>query len=101
MKKKVYISGKITGLLFADAYENFARAEKKLTNDGFDVVNPMILNHDHDLSWESYMRVDLIAMLDCTHIYMLQGWNDSRGANIEYILAKELKLEVLYQIDDF
>lgn len=92
MKKKVYISGKITGLVFEDALESFAKAEQQLIKEGFEVVNPMTLNHDHDKSWASYMREDVKAMLDCTHIYMLEGWHDSRGANIEYNLACELNI---------
>ena len=97
MKKKVYISGKITGLIFEDALENFAKAEQQLIEKGYEVVNPMTLNHDHDKSWESYMKVDLIAMLDCTHIYMLDGWGDSRGAHIEYYLACKLEFQIIRQ----
>lgn len=79
------------------AYSNFNNAELSLANDGFDVINPMKIEHNHDLSWVNYMREDLKAMLNCTHIYMLKDWHLSKGANIEYNLAKDLGLTVLFQ----
>jgi hypothetical protein len=97
MENKAYISGKITGLPIEVAYHNFNSAEITLMNEGFDVINPMTINHNHDLTWESYMKADLIAMLECTHIYMLKDWHLSKGANIEYNLAKDLGLKIIFQ----
>jgi hypothetical protein len=97
IKKRIYVSGKITGLPIEVAYQSFYNAEKLLINLGLDTVNPMTLNHDHDLSWENYMRVDLIALLKCTHIYMLKNWHTSKGANIEYNLAKDLNLTIIFE----
>ena len=57
----------------------------------------MKLNHEHDKSWESYMREDLKALLDCTHIYMMKNWDTSRGAIIERNLAKDLNIEAIYE----
>lgn len=95
--KKIYISGKITGKLYADAYEDFARAEKQWTDANYEVINPMNIAHDHDKSWENYMKVDLKAMLDCDSVYMLKCWKDSRGAIIEHNLAQELELKIIYE----
>jgi hypothetical protein len=97
MKEKIYISGKISGLEFDDAYKTFMGAQLKYESAGFEVINPMAITHDHDLTWESYMRADLKAMLDCTHIYMLKNWHTSRGANLEYNLATELGLIVVFE----
>lgn len=97
MKKKVYLSGKITGLSYENAFENFARAELKWKNDGYEVVNPMTIEHNHLKSWVDFMRVDLKAMLDCTEIYMLNNWESSKGAVIEHNLAVELMFIVSYQ----
>lgn len=52
---KIYISGKISGIE-NEAPELFAKAEKELQAMGFETVNPMTLNHQHDKSWHSYMR---------------------------------------------
>lgn len=98
--KRVYISGKITGLPIEVATDKFNKAVTQLELHGWDnenIVNPMTLTHDHDLSWENYMRVDLIALLKCTHICMLKNWHTSKGANIEYNLAKDLNLTIMFQ----
>ncbi len=97
MKETIYISGKITGLDFNDAYKTFLDAQLKHESVGFEVINPMRLNHDHDGSWVNYMRADLKALLDCTHIYMLKDWQLSRGATIEFNLARELDLIIIFE----
>lgn len=86
MKRKIYISGKITGME-DKAKILFDKAEAELIEKGFEVVNPMKLNHNHDKSWKSYMRVCIDAMFDCDYIYMLDNWESSKGAKIEYSLA--------------
>jgi hypothetical protein len=48
MKETIYISGKITGLDFNDAYKTFLDAQLKYESVGFEVVNPMRINHEHD-----------------------------------------------------
>lgn len=94
--KKVYIAGKITGME-EKAFELFGEAEKILTEQGFEVVNPMKLPHDHDKSWESYMRETLIAMLGCDTMFMLSNYYKSKGALLEHSLAKDLKMQIIYQ----
>jgi len=95
-QKLIYISGKISGieeqaaLLFADA---MLEVEKL----GCIGVNPMELNHKHDQSWSSYMRVDLKALMDCDGIYLLSNWEESPGAKIEHDLAVKLGMEIIYQ----
>jgi hypothetical protein len=99
MKKitqRIYISGKISGIE-EQAVEIFANAESALINMGYEVVNPMTLNHDHDKSWHSYMKEDIKAMCDCDSIYMLHNWTDSKGAIIEHAIAIQIGLNPIYQ----
>lgn len=42
------------------------------------------------------MRITIPQMLDCEGIALLPGWERSRGARIEFILAAEIGLGVLY-----
>ena len=97
MKIKVYISGKITGII-NEAPGLFAKAEKELQAKGFETINPMTLNHDHDKSWHSYMKVDVKALCDCDEIFMLSNWTDSKGAIIEHTIALYLGLKVCYEV---
>lgn len=95
-KKKIYISGKITRI------ENkapvlFEKAEKELQAQGYEVINPMKLNHNHDKSWQSYMKEDIKAMCDCDAIYMLNNSFESKGALIELRLARQLEMKIIYE----
>lgn len=92
--KTIYISGKISGVDPKLSEQNFSRAEEKLKKLGFKVVNPMTLEHNHDKSWESFMREDIKALMSCDAIYMLNGWKESRGACVELYLAKGLGFDV-------
>ena len=92
---KVYISGKISGLDIELAKKSFQEAENKMLELGYEVINPLKLPDNHDKSWESYMRVCITYLTQCDAIYMLDGWENSKGANLEYYLAYELKIKVL------
>lgn len=93
---KIYISGKISGIEEI-APKLFCEAAYVLRKQGFEVVNPITINHDHDLSWESYMKADIKEMCDCQAIYMLSNWYNSKGAIIEHDLAKKLKFRMIYE----
>jgi len=43
------------------------------------------------------MRVDIKALVSCDSIFMLDNWLDSKGAIIEYKIAKMLGLEIQYE----
>lgn len=95
----VFISGPITG---EDNYLwNFAEAEYELYKQGFIVINPArVLSQLPDESrrhWDDLMEVCKILLAQCDSIYMLRGWEKSRGANLEYRLAAEKGMKVMYQ----
>lgn len=95
MKQKIYLSGKISGLPICEAIKNFESAENQLK--GFaNIVNPMRLRHDHDKSWQSYMKEDIRALMECDAIAMLPNYKSSKGALIELNLAKSLGFEIIY-----
>lgn len=94
--KRVYISGKITGLPMDEWTESFDRGCEKVENMGMDPIDPTILQV-YDLTYEEYMKLDLMLLETCDAIYMLKGWEDSPGANREHDRAKKLGLEIMYE----
>lgn len=89
----VYISGAITGV--ENYAQKFQEVEDILTKEGLEAVNPVKINHDHDKTWESYMKVDIIELMKCDAIFMLDGWEKSKGATIERNLAITLKMPLI------
>lgn len=88
-----YIAGPMSGLPNFNR-DAFNAAATKLTASGHTVLNPATL--PDGLSQAQYIDICL-AMLRCaTHVQMLRGWDDSRGAFAERALALKLGLTVEY-----
>ena len=99
--KKIYISGRITGLGVCEFTRNFLDAKHKIHNN-YDwdakVINPLDLKPFLGIKcWPCYMITDVYHLRKCTHIAMQKNWICSNGAVIEYFIAKFiLKLEVIW-----
>ncbi|WP_050608243.1 DUF4406 domain-containing protein [Clostridium niameyense] len=90
---KIYIAGKITGL--KDYKKIFKDAECKLKKEGNICMNPSIL--PEGFPYEAYMPI-CTAMIDqCDSVYMLNNWEDSKGARVELEYAKVTGKKILYQ----
>jgi hypothetical protein len=111
---KIYLSGPMSGIKNYNALA-FYHAESALRVYGWgdDIINPIALD-DHDPYTEEnktgvwktqhrnrYLRRDIMLLADpqqnITHIYMLQGWEKSRGARLEKKIAEELGLYVVFE----
>lgn len=94
---KIYISGKITGLDYADVESKFQDAQDLLSDIGFEVVNPLNNGLTKEHSWEQHMVKDFELLLPCDAIYMMDNWQDSTGARIEYQTASEMNKDVWFE----
>jgi len=92
---RIYISGPMTGMPEFN-YPAFHAAARRLRQAGWDVINPAEnFGGCTDLPREAYMRLDVTYMVACSAVAMLPGWQQSRGARVEYLLARELGMEML------
>jgi hypothetical protein len=96
-KTKIYIAGPITGYDLNERRREFDFNQSLLEIEGFEVVNPMALPHDHDKSWESYMKECIEALLKCDTICLLHGWNKSKGAKLEFDIANAMEYKIIIE----
>lgn len=92
---RIYIAGPMTSLpsLNFPAFHDAARA---LRGEGHDVVNPAEINADPSAGWLACMRADIRELVTCDAIYLLQGWEKSRGARLEARIAEGLGFQVIF-----
>ena len=96
MKTKIYLSGSISD--DPDYYQRFHDKEQELKLQYDEVFNPAKLDAG-DKDWWWYLRRDcnIIWNGNFTHIYMMKGYKE--GSEIELIVSKKLKLQVVYEED--
>lgn len=78
-----------------DDEERFSSAYFQLRGCGYQVIDPMELCYWMERrDWDSCMCVTIPAMLRCSGVALMDGWEDSRGAVIESDLARRLGMPV-------
>lgn len=101
--KRIYIAGPMTGKPDLNRAE-FRRAQvylEALYGRDFFIVNPHEIAKEN--AWTEDTDISCIAdgllewLTDCKSIYMLKGWEDSKGATAEHAVAKWIGLEIIYQ----
>ncbi len=87
-KRKIYLSGKITG--DEGFAEKFKAKEEELSARGDYVFNPAL--HPDMFTHGQFMQIDLLALSFCDSIYLMDNWRDSKGAKMEFEQARVLGL---------
>lgn len=96
--KTIYISGRITGIPYDEAFETFYSAEKKLQNVGYAVINPMAHIHfNESFTWFDYLGECIKLLGKCGNIYMLKDWQLSDGACIEHEISIRKGIIITYE----
>lgn len=102
----IYISGGITGV--ENWQDIFMAAEQDLMlhlHARLFIFNPVKIAKDLERSikvntgkmpgYTDYMREDIKILARCNAICMLPGWKRSKGARLEYRIAKILNMQIL------
>ena len=104
MKKRIYIAGPMTGRPGFN-YPSFRRVAKLLREDGWDVISPVEMGdmigppeylelNVADLAWLKELELETIIR-KADAIYLLPGWEKSKGARMELSIALITELEVI------
>jgi hypothetical protein len=91
--KRIYIAGPMSGMPDFN-YPAFHAEAARLRALGLHVESPA--ENPRQESWEAYMKASIRQMLTCDAVLLLPGWENSRGAGIEYRLAVTVGMEIVY-----
>lgn len=101
-KRKIYIAGPMTGIARWNR-PKFEEAARILRDHGWTVESPVeiasVFGSDNTIvttpgMLDAVIEAELDALAKCDAIYLLAGWEDSRGAKRELWLALDKGLEV-------
>ena len=95
--KIVYIAGKMRGLKDYGR-RHFYTSARCLETQGYIVLDPSTL--PLGMPNEKYMPICLSMLEAADYIYMLDNWEDSEGAKIEYSYAVIQGKQVLFEKDE-
>jgi len=98
MTNRVYISGPISSHPDGNQAAFYAAASR-IIEEGALPINP------HDVcyllppcsTWTEYMKKNIPALCSSDSIFMLRGWWRSRGARLEWVIARGLGYKVRYE----
>ena len=113
-RRPIYIAGPMRGIEKYN-FPAFDDAAERLYNEGWDPVNPADLDramgYDPDevhadsdwdqipesMSMSTIVRKDLDALQQCDALYLLKGWERSKGAKAELAVAMWLGMEIFFE----
>lgn len=104
-KPRIYIAGPMSG--FPDGnFPAFDAKEKQLKNAGWEVINPAQMDREcgvhpsnmGEYDYEDCASRDIAVLHTCNAIYMMAGWQYSKGACWERALAKHWGLKRYYEV---
>ena len=101
----VYLAGPMTG--YEDYnYQAFIDAAEKIKSiarhNGLNVQAVHTANTPRNLGYETYIAMSYFYILNSDAVVLLDGWQNSKGANLEKQLAEELEIPVFYgKKDDY
>ncbi len=109
--KVIYVAGKYLGDCDWETYQNIHNARvsaHRLWNEGWAVICPHsntaffggVNERDKDNpngDWQKWIKGDLEIISRCDAVYMIKGWENSKGAKLELKEAQRLGKEILYE----
>ena len=109
--KVIYVAGKYLGKSDWETYLNIHHAKlvaHRLWDEGWAVIcphaNTAFFGGENESDkdnpngdWRKWIGGDFEIIKRCDAIYMLNNWQDSKGAKLEFEIARLLKIDTFYE----
>ena len=98
MKTVIYLAGPFSGPLLPENRRRFYDVEANVLAHWFGRVEKVILNPATlplGLTEQDYMYIGMSMLAAADTVVMLEGWEESSGSTIEFVLAKKCGKRVL------
>ena len=89
--RRIYVAGPMSGLPEFN-YPAFHEAEAALRAIGYHVENPARNEPPPCGTWEGWLRLAIAQVVTCDEIALLPGWEQSKGATLEFHIARQLSM---------
>lgn len=101
MKKRIYLSGPISGRDINERRKEFKARQETLERLGHVVFNPLENGLPADSITQRHMHRDLSKLTSETEpfdeVYMMRGWLHSAGCKLEFDVATAIGLDVYFE----
>ena len=110
MTRSIYVAGPMTGLPQHN-FSAFDEAAERLRLSGWLVHSPVEIgwlcgvntSDENEPDAETYrrlVRAEMAALVQCDAIYLLKGWEKSKGTRLELEVALAIGMEVIQEGSD-
>lgn len=97
MKKKLYISIPISGKDITEVKLHLDFVKNRLVSKLYEPVTPFDVSPDSNASYAEHMGRDIQALLECDAVFFCRGWQDSKGCQAEYEVAKIYDKKMVFE----
>lgn len=92
--KRWYVAGPMSGHPELN-YQAFHAAAARLRAEGHHVENPAENPDPPCGTWAGWMRMAIRQLSSCDAVLLLPGWESSKGARLEAVIARNFDLEIV------
>jgi hypothetical protein len=107
----IYVAGKYSGKDFYEIDRHILTAKLasvQLLKRGWAVITPHLNTCHFELfekeigyTHEDWLKMDFVMLERCDAIFMLENWQQSKGATMELEFAKEKGLKIYFEKDGY
>ena len=97
---KIYISLPVTGHDIEEVEARCIFATGVIEKKGHTAVSPLDVSPDPDATYAQHMGDDIKALLECDAILFLDGWQYSKGCDLEHEAARIYQKQQYYSLDE-